>query len=237
MVQQKVMLTSGLVAACFVFCNAQFASATMLAAWTFETNTPSDLPNSSTGPTVAAETGTGSLAGFHTSALTDWSTPSGNGSSNSYSSNEWAVGDYYQFDTTSTGYEDVMVCLDHTSSNTGPRDFTLSYSTGGSYTDSTSYMVLANATPIAWSPSTNFPEHRYCFDLSSVTALDDQATISFRVSVNSTTSANGGTVATAGTSRVDNVDVSATLIPEPILAICIIPWGFLVAIRRNRQLQ
>src|SRR5262245_51144726 len=81
-----------------VFCAASSASAGIIAQWTMESpTTPADSTDSATGPTVAASTGTGSLNGVHASAASDWTTPAGNGSAESYSVNTWAVNDYSQF--------------------------------------------------------------------------------------------------------------------------------------------
>ena len=126
-------------------------AATILSSWTFETNTPPDLNNSAVGPSVASEGGAfpGTLQGTHASAGSDWSTPAGNGSANSYSANEWAVGDYTQIVTSTLGYNGLTLTFDATSSGTGPRDFKVAASTDGStFTDTGfTYSVLANASP------------------------------------------------------------------------------------------
>lgn len=76
----------------------------VIAKWTFETSPPADLFDSATIGSIAADEGTGTALGSHASAATDWTTPSGNGSANSLSSNTWAVGDYCQFSLETTGY-------------------------------------------------------------------------------------------------------------------------------------
>jgi hypothetical protein len=194
------------------------ASADTVAQWDFETATPADVNNTATYPNAIAPTiGFGNALGVHANAGTDWSTPVGNGSANSFSSNTWAVGDYYQFQTSTTGYADVMLSWDQTSSSTGPKDFKLSYSTNGTaFTDFASYVVLVNASPTAWTSSTSYPVYNFTYDLSSVTALDNQASVYFRLTDTSTTAVNGATVATSGTDRVDNFTVSATAISAPI---------------------
>lgn len=193
-------------------------AATILAEWTFEGNAPADLNNSMIGPTVSPpNTGTGALNGVHASAATDWSTPAGNGSSDSYSVNTWAVGDYFQFSTDSTGFDRVKLSFDATGSGTGPTDFKVQYSTDGSvFTDTGStYQVLLNGGPAAsWSSAgTRAPEYTYNFDFSSIPALGNDASIFFRLVNTSTVAINGGTVATGGTSRIDNVQVVG--VPEP----------------------
>ena len=67
----------------------------------------------------------------------------------SYSSNQWQIGDYYQFQVSTVGQSQIGLVFDQTSSATGPRDFKVQYSTNGTtFTDSGfSYSVLANAAP------------------------------------------------------------------------------------------
>ena len=76
----------------------------------------------------------------------------------------------------------------------------------------------------------------YTFDLSTVTALDDQSSVFFRLVDTSTTSANAGTVAGGGTDRVDNFTVTATAVPEPSTIALLTLGGAagLVALRRKR---
>ena len=90
------------------------ASASVIADWTFETSQPATA-----GP-FSPETGAGSATGSHAGAAV-YSTPAGNGSSHSFSSNTWAVGDYYQYQVSTTGLDDISIQFDQTSSNTGPR--------------------------------------------------------------------------------------------------------------------
>ena len=142
-----------------------------LAFWGFETNTPPDSTGPTSGPGAAWVADSGLFAaasvsrGVHTSTATQWSTPAGNGSANSFSSNGWATvlqdvsGNYYQFDSTSVGYSGLKISWDQTSSNTGPRDFKLQYSTNGvNYLDAPggAYSVLANAAPNpVWNSTTS----------------------------------------------------------------------------------
>jgi hypothetical protein len=196
-------------AVCFSL-GAMSAQAATVAQWTFETSLPASAGS------FAAEVGSGSASGFHAGAST-YSSPAGNGSAHSFSSTNWAVGDYWQFQVSTAGNSGISLNWDQTSSNTGPRDFQLQYSTDGiNFTNYGSiYAVLANAAPNAWS-TTGTPNAAsgFSFNLSGITALDNQATEYFRLVDASTISANGATVATAGTSRVDNFTVTAA-VPEP----------------------
>ncbi|MBM4107623.1 MAG: hypothetical protein FJ255_02240 [Phycisphaerae bacterium] len=214
-----IVATAGLAAA---------AHADILAGWTFEVSIPATA-----GP-HAAEVGSGSALGWHANAATVYSNPVGNGSAESFSSDKWSVGDYYQFQTSTLGYMSITLTFDHTSSNTGPRDFEVQWSIdGATFITLASYSVLANATPNAWTsvPPRN-PLHTYG-PFAAPAALNNQANVWFRLRNSTTVSANGGTVATTGTSRVDNVDIEGVLIPTPgTLAL----FGFagLAAARRRR---
>lgn len=206
-----------------------------LAQWTFETSGSAyntAVTASSIGG-IVPEIGAGFASGVHASASAAWSSPVGNGSAESLSVNNWAVGDYWQFEVSTVGYQGILFSFDQTSSSTGPRDFRLAYSTdGSSFTSFATYSVLANASPNAWTSSTYNPLHTYSFDLSSITAIDNEPNVYLRLIADSTVSANGGTVATTGTDRVDNVTVS--VVPEPT-ALALVGLGLagLVITRRR----
>ena len=108
---------------------------------------------SATGATfgpIAADSGSAVASGVHTSASTAWSSPAGNGSTQSFSSNNWAfssingaglaTGSYYQFsgiDTTglpTVAFPVLNLTFDQTSSGTGPGQFQIQYSIDGGST-------------------------------------------------------------------------------------------------------
>ncbi|HTQ50406.1 MAG TPA: hypothetical protein VMJ12_06810, partial [Candidatus Acidoferrales bacterium] len=202
--------------------------------WTFETSQPATA-----GP-FSPEIGSGSASGFHAGAAV-YSSPSGNGSFHSFSSTLWAVNDYYQFEVNTLGYSGVTLSFDQTSSNTGPGGYNLAYSTDGvNFNVFASYTVLANASPnITWNTTTYNNAYTFNYDLSAIPALNNQSTVFFRLVDDGTVSASGGTVGTAGTDRVDNFVVSATLVPEPATtALCIsggLAGGLLLASLRRRN--
>jgi hypothetical protein len=197
---------------------AAIARATTIATWTFESSVPA-----TSGP-LSPEVGAGSATGSHAGA-TVYSAPAGNGSPHSFSSTLWAPGDDDQFQVSTTGLNDIVLDWDQTSSNTGPRDFQLEYSTDGStFTPfGNVYSVLANAAPNPlWNATTPSSLYHFEVDLSSVAAIDNAANVYFRLADADSTSANGGTVGTAGTDRVDNFSVlgSPTVpVPEPTSAL------------------
>lgn len=207
-----------------------------IAQWTFETNTPADLTNSTTISGIAANTGTGTASGVHASAATDWTTPAGNGSANSLNSNTWGIGDYYQFQTASTGFENIIVTFDQTRSGTGPASFDFQYSTDGTnFTTFTGYTVLENSTANGgtWNGTTASTNYNFSYDLSAIDTLEDDASIFFRLTSTVTT-------ATAGTNRVDNFTVTGSAIvtvPEPGTFALVLPaLGVLgVALARRRK--
>jgi hypothetical protein len=153
----------------------------------------------------AASVGSGTATGFHASAATQWHGTVGNGSTKSLSSNNWAIGDYYQFQTSTLGVMDTALgfAFDQLSSNTGPRDFKLQYSTDNSiYTDLVDgdYAMVGGS----WSSGTNVPlTHTYGFNLPD--SLLNLPNVYVRLAVTGTTSVNGGTIGTGGASRIDNV--------------------------------
>jgi hypothetical protein len=190
----------------------QVTSSTLLitnaiAKWTFETSLPLTA-----GP-HNPEIGSGSATGLHASVSAVYSNPSGNGSSESYSSSHWAPGDYYQFQLSTSAYTDIKISFDQAGSSTGPRDFILEYSTDGlTFTlFGSTYTVQLNGSP---NPTLNASLYQsiytLAFDLSSETALDDDASVYFRLTNTSTVSIGGGVVAATGSNRVDNFTVTGT---------------------------
>lgn len=186
--KKLIVLTAAVVLSLIV---SQAYAATLITDWTFETSLPT---GTSSTITLVAETGTGTAIGSHASATTAWSNPVGNGSSDSWSSNQFAVGDYYEFQTSTVGFGTISLSWDQTSSNTGPRDFILQYSLNGtSFTTSgAQYSVLPNAGNF-WTAGTHYQE--YSTTRSGIsTSLDNQSVVYFRLVVNSTTSAIGASL-------------------------------------------
>jgi hypothetical protein len=198
---------------------AQTSYGDIITQWTFESSSPGIAGTSNHIDNIAAETGTGSASEVHASALSVWSSPAGNGSGGSLSANNWGSGDYYQFQTSTIGFSGISVQYDQTGSGTGPRDFSLSYSLDGSFfiPFGSPYAVLLNggAPNAAWNSASGSSAYTFSYDLSGVSALDNASSVFFRVIDGSTTSISGGTVATAGTDRIDNFTVFVAPIPEP----------------------
>ncbi len=228
----------GLVLGC---CLVSEVQADVVAQWTFETSPPADVTSASIG-SIAADTGSGTASGSHVSAATVWSTPAGNGSANSLSANNWAIGDYFQFDVSTVGFSGLTVTWDQTSSTTGPGVFNFEYRVGnsGAFTNALSnYTVLPNSATApglgAWNNTTAFAGYGFNVNLSSNPALNGQALVQFRLTVATDADAvPPGTIATTGTSRVDNFSV-ITAVPEPSSIALVSLTGFAVMMIANRR--
>jgi hypothetical protein len=217
-------LLSGIVAAAL---SATGAYASNLATWTFETSIPGVVtlpaaPGAGVYLTnITAEVGTGTAAGFH-AGVTLYSSPAGNGSAHSMSSTNWVVGDFYQFAVSTLSAQNIQVSYDQTSSGTGPGQFYLAYSTDGvnfTVALARTNSVQANASPNpTWNGTTSSPIYTTNYDLGAISGINNQPVVYFRVVDASTVSANGGTVAGGGTSRIDNFSVNGSTGTPPAIS-------------------
>ena len=171
-----------------------------------------------------------SLSSSHAAAATAYSSPAGNGSTYSLSSNNWTIGDYYQVSVSTTGYQDVSISWDQTRSSTGPASFELVASTDGGASWSTliaSYSVvqagLAGTGTTSWNALTNQPG--FFTTTSAAAGASDSASVLFRIRSLVTTAA-------AGTNRIDNVIVSGSMVPAPG-AVALLGLAGLISRRRR----
>jgi hypothetical protein len=207
------------------------ATAVTIAQWTFETSQP--LTEGPISPEVGSGTGTASIGGTVFSAF-------GNGSPHSWNSNGWDPGDYWQFQVSTLTLAGVILDWDQCSSANGPGDFMLEYSTDGSsfatngsaFYDGSGYYGVEDG-PSSWQSSggPNALWHN-TVDLSSVTALDNQSSVYFRLVDKNTHAAGAAYVQSSGTDAVDNFTVS--VIPEPS-TVLLVGAGLLglLAVRRK----
>jgi len=191
------------------------AEAALVASWTISTAIPSSPATAGSNYTYGAAdigdaTSGTSLSGFHALAATVWSTPVGNGSPYSLSSNNWSVGDYYQISLSTANYSAISLAWDQTRSSTGPSNFRVDMSTDGTTFNTilASYTVTqagASGTS-SWNGTTSQPA--FTTTIANILGADNQGTLVFRF-------VNLSTVATGGTNRIDNITVSGTLVPAP----------------------
>lgn len=174
-----------------------------IAAWTFETSQPLGP-----GP-YNPEVGEGTASGVH-SGTTTFNTPAGNGSQSSFRADNWSEGDYFQFEVSTIGYEEVTLSFDQTSSNTGPQKFEIQVSTDGiNFTTLTGYNVANNN----WNSSGHDAGSGYSFNLSG---MGNQSTLIIRLALaDGSTAVNGGAISAQGTSRIDNVNITGSQ-PLPV---------------------
>lgn len=193
------------------------ASAATIAKWTFEGILPSNV-TAATISSLAAEIGTGTASGVHASSATVWSSPAGNGSADSFSSNTWATGDYLQFTASTVGFTGITVSWDQTKSSTGPASFKIAYSTNGTdFTEHASYTVVGGSTgsitysdtttSSGWSGTKTATNTSYTHSFPAAHSLSGATNVYFRL-ISQTTPAS------TGTGRVDNFEISGTAIPE-----------------------
>jgi hypothetical protein len=208
-----------------MFAGAFASRATItIADWTFETSKPNGYGTTIGG--INAEEGvnmsTSVASGYHASSKANWNTSTGDGSATAFSSDHWSNGDYYQFKSSTLGYNNIIVTFEARGSDSGPKNFKLAYSTdGSSFTDVGTYSLINDS----WSSTVFHSASAYTFNLVTTVGVDDDATIYFRLIDTSATadgSINGGYVGTSGTSVVDDFEISGmTIVPVPEPA----AWG------------
>ncbi|MFM7181541.1 MAG: PEP-CTERM sorting domain-containing protein [Verrucomicrobiales bacterium] len=222
-------------------------AATTVASWQMPIAFPTGTGNVPSGtsylppntPSAAGTPSAGDLAGnpsailsaFHTLAAATYTSPAGNGSQYSFSSNNWSPGDYYEVGLPTTGYTSLIVSWDQARSSTGPTAFKLQMSTNGnSFTDLFSYSVLQSGgggAPGTWSSTTYNALYTNTFALP--VSADNQANLVLRFT-NSETAASAAT----GSNRIDNISV--TVVPEPsTFAMLGLGIGFGGLVRRRRS--
>jgi hypothetical protein len=194
----RLQMKSLVVAAMFAGSLASVSAQTTLAQWTFETSVPTTggplLPEEGSGSAISNKGGT-------------FSNPAGWGSGESWSSNNWNVGEYFQFQTSSVGSTGITVSWQQVGSNTGPKNFRLEYSTDGtSFTTHQAYVVNLST----WHTTPTPAADQYTFDLSAIAALNNAASIYFRLTMVDTVPIGAtSTFGSGGTSRVDNFTITA----------------------------
>jgi len=234
----SVLTKFSLVAVVAATAVATSASAALVAGWTITTAFPTGTGNVPTGVNYtvgAANEGlqtTGSeLRSVHALAAATYTSPAGNGSLYSFSSNNWSTGDYYEARLSTLGYSDISISWDQARSSTGPATFELVMSTDGGTNFTTllaSYTVLQSGgggAPGTWTTATATYNSIYSSNQAAA-AADNQADVIFRFRSLATTAA-------AGSNRIDNVMIYSGPIPAPG-AIALLGVAGLAGLRRRR---
>jgi hypothetical protein len=169
------------------------------------------------------------LTVFHLSPNAQYTSPTGNGSLYSFSSNNWQPGDYYEIILPTTGWTNLTFSWDQARNAYGPSDFALQYSTDGMlFEELLAYTVYLSAGPRAtgtWWTSTTYNE-LYTTTFQLPEAASDQPALYLRL-----VDISGAASLASGTNRIDNILVTGTeadggstmfvslaFIPEPVSA-------------------
>jgi hypothetical protein len=216
------------------------ASADLVVGWTMPTAFPTGTGNVPTGtsylppgPNGAGVADQGAnfagsqLISVHALAAATYTSPAGNGSQYSFSSNNWSIGDYYQISFSAEGFTGLNLSWDQARSSTGPAAFKVMMSVnGGAFTELLTYTVLQSgggSAPGTWSSTTY--NAIYTNTISSLAGTDGAASVVIRFE--STVSG-----AASGSNRIDNILVNGSVIPSPGAAALVALAG--VAARRRR---
>lgn len=169
---------------------------------------------------------------------TSYTSPAGNGSPYSFSSNVWKAGDYYYATFSTTGYSDVSFSFDMTRSSTGPATWIIEMSSNGGTSFST---LVAAYTPIVagatgsgtanWSSGTNQTAFTTTLSLGASADNTGGLIVRIRALVDSVNSSN--VFQAGGTARIDNVMINGTAVPAPG-ALALLGVAGLVGSRRRR---
>lgn len=220
---------------------AASASSSVVVGWTMPTAFPTGTGNVPTGTSYlppgpngagVADQGTNTagsqIRSVHAAAAATYTSPAGNGSQYSFSSNNWNTGDFYEISFSTTGITDSMtLSWDQARSSTGPAAFKVAISVnGGAFTDLFNYTVLQSGgggAPGTWSSTTY--NALYSNTLNLGTTASDASSVVIRF-VNREAVASAAT----GSNRIDNVFVN---IPAPG-AVALLGVAGLAASRRRR---
>lgn len=197
---------------------AASAHADVVAGWTIE----APVPSGTSGPEYsygAAEQGANiagsDLNGLHANPETFWISPPGNGSQYSFGNNRWTIGDYFQVEASTLGYENISISFDQCRSSSGVEFFTLLMSTdeGANWTTLIeSYEVLRSGgggSPGTWSASAD-RNPIYLVEADAGAMAANQSSVWFRMQAASVPGS-----AVSSISRLDNIFIEGTVVPAP----------------------
>lgn len=201
------------------------AGAELIAGWEIVTAFPTGAGNVPTGNTytvgaanLGANAAGSELISVHQLAAATYTSPSGNGSQYSFSSNNWLTGDYYEARVSTLGYSGVELSWDQCRSSTGAKQFELIMSVDGGSNWTTliaTYDVIQSGgggAPATWS-STAERNALYTTVASLGAAADNQSEVIIRWRALVDAVSSTGAYAASGSVRIDNVMFST--IPAP----------------------
>ncbi len=228
----RVAAVAALAAASFVMS----ASAELVVGWTIPAAFPNNPPPSGTSYAAgAADQGVNALGSMlsstHAATATAYTSPAGNGSPFSFSSNNWAIGDYYEARFSSLGYTDLSLSWDQARSSTGPTTFEIIASIDGGLNFTSvllEYAVLQSGgggAPGTWTSTAYNPLYTSKQILAATFSDQADVIVRFRALVNA-----GGV---SGSSRIDNILVTGNAVPTPG-AIALLGLAGLGGVRRRR---
>lgn len=241
-----------LAVACVASAIAMPVCADIVVGWTMPTafptgagNVPTGLSYLAPGPNGAGVADQGAnfagsqIRSVHTDAVTSYTSPAGNGSAYSFSSNYWRAGNFYEISFSNAGFSNTVLSWDQTRSQTGPATSTLLMSTDGGANWTTlisSYSVIINAAAPSGAGAWNSTTYNaaYTTTLALGAAADGQSSviIRFQALVDAITPSTG-LFSSGGTNRIDNVFVNGTAVPAPG-ALALLGVAGLVGSRRRR---
>ena len=204
----------------------------IISQFSFEIVTPADASGTGTVGPFNSDFGPGTLSAVHLNS-SNFTTPVGNGSANSFSANNWSSGDFFEFSLNTTGFSNLFLTFAMGRSGTGPDTFQLSYSTDGGANFSLAGSAFS-VSSTAFSAATYNATFVRTYDLSSITALNSNPSAIIRL-----VATVAGSSA-AGTARLDDFVLSSggpITVPEPgpiawIAGAAVV--GGIVQIRRRR---
>ncbi|MEY3142633.1 MAG: hypothetical protein RLY21_1126 [Planctomycetota bacterium] len=216
----RTVFSAGIVAAALTTAT----QAALVVGWTMPTAFPTGTGNVPTGTTylppspngagvadMGALTAGTQLRAVKALAASTYTSPAGNGSQYSFSSNNWSVGDYYEARFSTTGFTELTLTWDQARSSTGPAAFKVLMSVDGgmNFNQLFTYTVLQSGgggSPGTWSSTVFNPLYSYGLGLG--VAAENQADVIVRFE---STVAGAST----GSNRIDNIMVYSGAIPAP----------------------
>ncbi len=210
------------------------ATAATIASWSITTAFPTGAGNVPTGTTYSVGqadqgelvTGT-NLSSVHALAAATYTSPSGNGSTYAFSSNNWSIGDYYQAALSTSGFESISVSWDQARSATGPSSFEMIFSvnSGATWSTGVTYTVLQSGGGGALGTWNTTTYNSLYTSTQSLAGAENASSVLVRFRALATAAATGS-------NRIDNVVFSGNLVPAPG-AIALLGLAGLIGRRRR----